>query len=119
MTTYTNASGNTAPLIQAQSNGSGIYYTGLVKSEANGCLRFPTTFYKTASTTVTLSAATGTETDSMMMDAWLVPYTASDNGKMDGYYFGKSMTAAGCLLEVLDGDGALYLVNNQVYLKIG
>ena len=119
VTTYTDSNGNTGPLIQSQSNNANTYYIGLTRVDANGCLRFPTSFYKSASASVSLSAAAGSETDSMMMNAWLVPYSTSDNGRMNGYYFGKTMTDSYVFVEVLDGDGALYLVSNQKYLKIG
>ena len=119
MTTYTDSNGNTMPLIQSQSNSSNGYYLGLARADQNGCIRFPTSFYKDASTSVSVSAAAGSETDAMKMDAWLVPYTTSDNGTMDAYYFGKAMTDSYVFVEILDGNGALYLVCNQKYLKIG
>ena len=119
MTTYTDSSGNTMPLIQSQSNGSNGYYLGLARAEQNGCVRFPTSFYKNASTSISVSAASGSETDEMKMDAWLVPYTTSDNGLMDAYFFGKSISDGNIFLEILDRNGALYLVSNQRYLKIG
>ncbi len=119
MTTYTDSNGDTAPLIQSQSNGSNGYYLGLSRAEQNGCIRFPTSFYKDANTAINVSAAAGSETDEMKMDAWLVPYTTSDNGTMDAYFFGKSMSDDYVFLEILDGNGALYLVRNQRYLKIG
>ena len=119
MTTYTDSNGDTLPLIESQANGSGIYYLGLARAEANGCVRFPTTFYKSASASITLSAASGSETDDMKLNAWLVPYTTSDNGTMDAYFFGKSMSDDYIFLEILDAAGALYLARNQRYLKIG
>ena len=119
MTTYTDSNGNTVPLIQSQSNSSNGYYLGLARADQNGCIRFPTSFYKDASTSISVSAATGSETDAMKMDAWLVPYTTSDNGTMDAYYFGKAMTDSYVFVEVLDGGGALFLACSQKYLKIG
>ncbi len=119
MTTYTDSNGNTSPLIQSQSNGSNGYYLGLARADQNACLRFPTSFYKDANTYINVSAAAGSETDEMKMNAWMVPYTTSDNGTMDAYYFGKTMCDGYVFLEVLDGSGALYLVCNQRYLKIG
>lgn len=119
MTTYTDSNGDTKPLIQSQSNGSNIYYLGLARADQNGCVRFPTSFYKNASASINVSAATGSETDAMDMNAWLVPYTTSDNGTMDAYFFGKSMGDNYIFLEILDTDGALHLVCNQKYLKIG
>lgn len=119
MTTYTDSNGDTMPLIQSQSNGSNGYYLGLARAEQNGCVRFPTSFYKNASAYINVSAATGSETDEMKMDAWLVPYTTSDNGSMDTYFFGKSMSDDYVFLEILDENGALFLVRNQRYLKIG
>lgn len=119
MTTYTDSNGDTLPLIESQANGSNGYYLGLARAEANGCVRFPTTFYKSASASITVSAASGSETDAMKMDAWLVPYTTSDNGTMDAYFFGKAMSDDYIFLEILDAAGALFLVRNQRYLKIG
>ena len=119
MTTYTDSNGDTMPLVQSQANGSNTYYIGLARAEQNGCVRFPTTFYKSASASITVSAAAGSETDEMKMNAWMVPYTTSDNGTTDAYFFGKSMSDDNVFLEILDGNGALYLVRNQRYLKIG
>lgn len=119
VTTYTDSNGNAMPVIESQANGSNGYYLGLARADQNACLRFPTSFYKNASTAINVSAATGSETDEMKMDAWLVPYTTSDNGTMDAYYFGKSISDGYIFLEILDENGALYLVSNQRYLKIG
>lgn len=119
ITTYTDSNGDTMPLIESQSNGSNGYYLGLARADQNACVRFPTSFYKNASTSISVSAASGSETDEMKMNAWLVPYTTSDNGLMDAYFYGKSISDGNIFLEILDGTGALYLVSNQRYLKIG
>ena len=119
MTTYTDSNGDTQPLVESQANGSNNYYLGLARAEQNACVRFPTAFYKNASTTISVTAASGSETDEMKMNAWLVPFTTSDNGTMDAYFFGKAMTDDNIFLEILDAAGVLYLVRNQRYLKIG
>lgn len=120
MSTYTDSNANILPTVYSMANGNGPYYIGLSRTGTNACPQFPTSsIYKSASASMSVTAASGSATDDMDLNGWLVPYTTSDNGKMNAYYFGKNMNDSYTFIEVLDGNGALYLSSNGKYIKIG
>ncbi len=121
VTTYTDEGGNTVPLVYlASSTSKQYFFSQRIRANNNCGVQFPTSgFYKDASVAVSVSAAGGAPTDIYGLNIWLIPYTTSDNGRMDAYFKGPPVTDSYVFAELMDTNGALYLTCNGSYWKVG